>query len=321
MLDEFNIIRKYFQNSNPQDFLGIGDDAAVLPQIDPNKRLVVTTDTLVENVHFTPDVDPRTLGHKSLAVNLSDLAAMGAQPKYLLLALTLPEAKESWLEKFSAGFWNLASEYSLNLVGGDLTRGPCCVNITAIGLVESNSYLTRSGACVKDNIWVSGTLGSASAIMRKKISKKTFYPDFNWTRLESFLDMPSPRVHLGLELLGVATSEIDISDGLLKDIGHITRMSKVGAKIAYNAIPCERELQSLRDQKEVQTLLLSGGEDYEIAFTAPERQTEKITKIAEKLEIPCTKIGIIKVGSDVSVYDEKGSEIIISNMGFDHFKV
>ncbi len=321
MLDEFNIIGKYFDSGNAQDFLGIGDDAAVLPRIESDKRLVVTTDTLVENVHFTPDVDPRALGYKSLAVNLSDLAAMGAKPKYLLLALTLPEAKESWLEKFSAGFWNLATEYSLDLIGGDLTRGPCCVNITAIGLVEGGSYLTRSGACVQDNIWVSGTLGSASAITRKKLSEKTFYPDLNWTRLESFLDMPSPRVNLGLELVGVATSAIDVSDGLLKDIGHITRMSKVGAVINYNDIPCERELQSLRGQKEIQALLLSGGEDYEIAFTAPHRQTKKIMKIAEKLEVPCAKIGRIKVGSDVSVYDKKGNEMIISDMGFDHFKV
>ena len=321
MLDEFNIVRKYFQNSKVQDFLGIGDDAAVLPRLDSTKRLVVTTDTLVENVHFTADVDPRALGYKSLAVNLSDLAAMGAQPKYLLLALTLPRAQESWLEKFSAGFWTLADEYSLNLIGGDLTRGSCCVNITAIGLVDGDSYLTRSGACVKDNIWVSGSLGSASAITRKRLSKKTFYPDRNWSRLESFLDMPSPRVDLGLELSGVATSAIDISDGLLKDIGHITRMSKVGAIINYEKIPCERELQSLRDEKEIQSLLLSGGEDYEIAFTASERQTKKIMKIAEKLEIPCAKIGKIEVGSDVSVFDKKGNEIMISNAGFDHFKV
>lgn len=319
MLDEFRIINKYFKREPKEGLLGIGDDAAVLPECPPGKRLVTSTDTLVENVHFSPDVTAKSLGHKALAVNLSDLAAMGALPYCVLLSMTIPSVNADWLQQFSDGFWSLANRYSVLLVGGDMTRGPLSITVTAMGYVEKDSFLARSGANVEDDIWVSGSLGGAAAALRHKISKDKFYPNSDFSRLEKFLNYPNPRIELGRKLVGVASSAIDISDGLSKDIKNLLKASGVGALVNYSSVPCETELNILRSDVKVKALILAGGDDYELGFTANPKYAAEILEISKDLNLSCVPIGKITGEQSLKIVDESGEKIELDESGYEHF--
>ncbi len=259
MLTEFRIIEKYFKRPVPNDVVGIGDDGAILPIANGEERLVITTDTLVEDVHFSKKTSPTNLGHKALAVNLSDLAAMGARPQYTLLSITIPTANQNWLKQFADGFWNLADKHSVCLIGGDTTRGPLSITVTAIGQVTNGLFLKRNGAKAGDDVWVSGTVGGAAVGLLYKEHRDTFFCSNTWSRFEQFLDTPTPRVDLGQAISGIATSAIDVSDGLSQDIDHVLRLSDVGADIEYFQIPCETELKRFRNETKIRNLMLSGG--------------------------------------------------------------
>jgi thiamine-monophosphate kinase len=235
-MSEFDLIQRYFTRVTPNAILGVGDDAALL-KVSEGMVLAVSTDMLVSGTHFFPDADPLLLGHKALAVNLSDLAAMGATPRWATLSLSLPSVEEEWLEKFSRGFFSLADQYQVELIGGDTTRGPLNLCVTIMGEVPKAKALRRDGAKPGDDIWVSGALGEATLVLAH-LQGKILLPQQIFEACAAHLHQPQPRVALGLALRGVANSAIDISDGLLADLGHILERSKVGAEIQFDALPC-----------------------------------------------------------------------------------
>ena len=318
MVSEFDLIRRYFTRPARGARLGVGDDAALLPS--PNGQdIVVSTDTLVSGVHFFPDADPRALGHKALAVNLSDLAAMGAKPRWALLAITVPDANERWLAEFSDGLFRLADEYDVELVGGDTTRGPRSITITVIGEIGMGKALTRSGARVGDELWVSGVLGSAAlGVLHLKgdLRLKGLDLEHCLTRLHR----PVPRVALGCGLVGIASAAIDVSDGLAADVGHIAESSGVGFRIEYGAVPCTPEVEGLKNVPAVRRAVLAGGDDYELAFTAPPRQSAAITALSARLGIGLTRIGTAIKNGGVQIFDDAGKPIALEATGFDHFR-
>jgi thiamine-monophosphate kinase len=292
----------------------VGDDAALL-QPTAGKVLAVSTDMLVSGTHFFPDADPFLLGHKTLAVNLSDLAAMGAAPRWATLALSLPAADEAWLERFSAGFFALAQRHGVDLVGGDTTRGPLNLCVTIFGEVPPQQALRRSGAQVGDDIWVSGTLGDA-ALALAHLQGCIVLSDGELAACEQRLHQPQPRIELGLALRGIAHSAIDVSDGLLADLGHILECSNVGAEIDFAMLPVSQVLR-LRSQ---QKLALHGGDDYELCFTAPAERAVEVHAIAERLGLPLTRIGKIVAGRGCIVQDASGNPLHIETEGYDHFR-
>jgi thiamine-monophosphate kinase len=297
----------------------VGDDAALL-HISEGMELAVSTDMLVSGTHFFPDADPFLLGHKTLAVNLSDLAAMGATPRWATLALSLPEADANWLRRFSEGFFALADEYGVELVGGDTTRGPLNLSVTIMGEVPVGKALRRSGALAGDDIWVSGTLGEAAlglAHLRGKISLPV---DTRAFCLDA-LHQPQPRVALGIALRGIAHSAIDISDGLLADLGHILECSNVAAEVRYDRMPKPSLYDSGSDELRelAQHCILSGGDDYELCFTAPFALRAEVELLATRLSVPLSRIGNIVSGHGCKVRSEKGNVMKIDEGGYDHF--
>ena len=272
-------------------------------------ELALTTDMLVEGRHFTAQVDPRSLGHKSLAVNLSDLAAMGAEPRFALLALGLPSADEAWVEAFAAGFFALADRYGVELVGGDTTRSSLrTITITAIGELPSGVALYRSAAQPGDDIWVSGELGGAALALKR--------PDI--AEAAKRLHWPEPRVELGGRLRGLARAAIDVSDGLAGDLGHILERSQVGAVVDYDRIPRPAAFRSVPHLE--QECILSGGDDYELVFTAPASKRAAVEALGRELELPLARIGTIEGGEvKLLVRDAKG-EPIAQRGGYDHFR-
>jgi thiamine-monophosphate kinase len=318
-MTEFDLIRRHFTRTTPGALLGVGDDAALL-QVSAGQVLAVSTDMLVCGTHFFADADPFLLGHKTLAVNLSDMAAMGAQPRWATLALSLPQADEPWLEKFSAGFFNLAQQHGVDLVGGDTTRGPLNLCITIMGVVPPALALRRDGAKVGDDIWVSGTLGEA-ALGLAHLQGKITLPEEARIHCLAALHQPVPRVALGLALRGVANSVIDISDGLLADLGHILECSKVGAEIDVQALPIAAVLNHFEmDTTLLRQCMLAGGDDYELCFTAALVQRDVIAKISGQLDVPLTRIGTIVAGQGCAVHDAAGNPMSIESMGYDHFR-
>ena len=293
-MHEFDLIKRYFQKPAVGGVkLGVGDDAAVLA-VPPGYELVVTTDTLVSGVHFFADVSPATLGHKALAVNLSDLAAMGAQPAWFTLALTLPQADPEWLDAFAQGLFLLADSSGIALVGGDTTQGPLSITITAMGLVPKGQALTRSGAQTGDLVFVSGTIGDAAQALAD-LKKWGQTP----TRLRARLECPTPRLALGQALRGLATACIDVSDGLVQDLGHILAASGRGAKI--NLSP------------------FLSGDDYELLFTAPEHSLADIMAAAVACDCVVTPIGHIQAEPGLYLFDAQGREYQPVQSGFQHF--
>jgi thiamine-monophosphate kinase len=322
MLSEFDIIERYFtplsRSGRPsRAVLGIGDDCALIAP-SPGTQLAVSSDMLVAGRHFFENVDPASLGYKSLAVNLSDLAAMGAAPLAFTLALALPSASEAWLEGFSSGLFRAAEEYGCELVGGDTTRGPLTISITIFGEVPLGIALRRDGAQVGDDIWVSGSLGDAAAglaALRGELALTSPLREAAISRLE----MPTPRVGLGIALRGVAHAAIDISDGLLGDLGHILKRSGVGALVDVDLLPLGPTLQAQSAARAV-ALALNGGDDYELCFTAPVDRRDAVAAAALASTCPATRIGRITAQAGLVVVDGNGKQIAAPLRGFDHFR-
>ena len=317
-MSEFDLIQRFFTRPTPNALLGVGDDAALL-QVSAGNVLAVSTDMLVSGTHFLPDADPFLLGHKTLAVNLSDMAAMGAAPRWATLAIALPEADEAWLAQFSAGFFALAQRYGVELIGGDTTRGPLSLCVTIFGEVPAQQTLRRNGAQIGDEIWVSGNLGSA-ALALAHLQKRIILSNAEFAVCAPALHQPQPRVALGLALRGTANSAIDISDGLLADLGHILDASHTGAEIGFADLPISGTLHSLSSGDLMQQCILSGGDDYELCFTAPVARHGEVLRIAAQLDLPLKRIGKIVAGNGCIVHDAAGNPLDIEACGYDHFR-
>jgi len=315
---EFELIARYFTRAPRHAVLGVGDDAALVA-VSPGHELAASTDMLVEGVHFFADASPMALGHKALAVNLSDLAAMGATPRWAMLALCLPGAEEAWVKDFAAGFFELAGRHDVDLIGGDTTRGPRNICVQVMGEVEQGKALRRGGAKPGDDVWVSGHLGDAAAAVAHR-KGDLLLRDPALRHCQERLDRPLPRVELGRRLIGLASSAIDVSDGLLADLGHICERSGTGAEIDFAVIPCSAELMPVRHHVPVTRAILAGGDDYELCFTAEPGQRAAIGLLAGKLRLPLSLIGKITAGGAVVVRDEKGQPMTLQEKGFDHFR-
>lgn len=317
---EFELIANYFQRPEKLRLdvkTGIGDDAAVLHPGEISD-VVVTTDTMVADVHFDTSLSPRAIGHKLVAVNLSDIAAMGAEPAWLSLAITLPEVDHAWLEEFSSGFLELAAYYNCELVGGDVTKGPLTLTVTAQGLVQSGKAIHRDGAQPGDRIYVSGTLGDARAaleIARGNIQTSAS----NCEYFEEKLHFPTPQISLGQALRGVATSAIDLSDGLIPDLKHILAASEVGARLHLEELACSEQLsEAVPNQPQRLALQCFAGDDYELCFTVSESRRGSLETICKQLGIEVSCIGVIDGEEGLyCYYDDESVEI--ENTGFTHF--
>ena len=316
-MSEFDLIRRYFTRATPNTLLGVGDDAALF-QASVGNVLVVSTDMLVCGTHFFADADAFMLGHKALAVNLSDMAAMGATPRWATLAIALPEADETWLEKFSAGFFSLAYQQGVELVGGDTTRGPLNLCVTIFGEVPAPQALRRSGAQIGDEVWVSGTLGDA-ALALAHLQGRVVLSEVEFSKCAAALHQPQPRVALGLALRGLANCAIDISDGLLADLGHVLGASQVAAQLDFAALPTSPVVRGYMEQALGKQCVLSGGDDYELCFTAPVAHHAELLRISAKLALPLTRIGTIVAGRGCVVHDATGNPINVEGHGYDHF--
>ena len=298
MIGEFEIIARYFTRNgrDPDVVLGVGDDAAVLAV---DGLMAVTVDTLVAGVHFPDGMAPHLLGYRLMAVNLSDLAAMGAQPRWCTLALTLPSADELWLDGFSRGLFELAERFGVSLVGGDLTRGPLTATLQLMGRVERESIMTRSGGNVGDDIYVTGTLGDSSAGIMLIMERSAAPAGSAAAALEERFYRPVPRVSAGLALGSLVTAAIDISDGLLADLGHICEASGCGATIDVERVPISAELLSMFPPQETLAHALGGGDDYELCFTAPPSRAEEIETALEATGTLVRRIGQLVPGREV----------------------
>jgi thiamine-monophosphate kinase len=317
-LSEFSLIQRYFTRATPGAVLGVGDDAALV-RVGSGMELVISTDMLVSGTHFFADADPFMLGHKALAVNISDMAAMGAQPRWATLAISLPNNEdEAWLERFSAGFFALADAYQVELIGGDTTQGPLNLSITILGEVPQGQALRRDGALPGDEIWVSGKLGDA-ALALAHIQGKIVLDKAGFTATATALHRPVPRVALGIALRGIAHSAIDISDGLLADLGHILERSKVTGEIQFDKLPVSVQLKPYLAHALGKRCALAGGDDYELCFTAAAARHAEIEKLAARLDLPLSCIGKIVAGTACTVYAADGSVMTIEDRGYDHF--
>ena len=313
-LTEFGVIEKYFAGLTPGGrgvLLGVGDDAALLAA-DADSHLVVTTDSLVSGVHFFPDADPADIGYKSLAVNLSDMAAMAAAPRWITLALTLSEAEmnHDWLDGFARGLGGLAGNHGVALVGGDLCKGPPAVTIQVIGECPKGREIRRSGASAGDLIYVSGRLGSASLALGMFKSGREPQSDCAGRLLR-----PEPRVELGVSLRGIASAMIDLSDGLLADLGYLLEAGRAGAVINIDSIPVDEYLNEGCETSEKWRHVLSGGDDYELCFTVPPAKQQDL----ERLGRPVYRIGTVTAEQGLRCLRADGSEHIPDGAGFSHF--
>lgn len=343
-MNEFSIIDTYFKNLTPKRddvVLGIGDDCALL--CPPKDQLIaVSTDTLVAGVHFFDDVAPKLLGYKSLAVNLSDLAAVGAQPAWVTLCLTLPEMGDlgdnprvvptsslglsvdnskinaTWLREFCDGFGELAKQHQVTLVGGDLTRGPLSISVQIQGFVPETQALRRDAAQVDDLIYVSGTLGDAAAglsLLQHSVARKMSILAREY--LLSRLHLPTPRVELGVKLRNISHAAIDVSDGLMADLGHILQGSNVGATIYTDKIPLSLELTASFSLAESINFALTGGDDYELCFTVTPAMHKKYAK--QLAQLGCSCIGVIEATHGLRVIDQNGKPLTVDSTGYKHF--
>ncbi|NDY91990.1 thiamine-phosphate kinase [Ideonella livida] len=318
-MGEFDLIDRYFKRPARRVALGVGDDCALLAP-GPGMQLAVSTDMLVEGRHFLSTVDPARLGHKALAVNLSDLAACGARPLAFLLTLTLPQANAAFLGAFAQGLWALADAHDIDLVGGDTTSGPLSVGVTVMGEVPTGLALLRSGAQVGDELWVSGHLGEARLAL-EAFRGRLSLPESGFAAARRALELPEPRVALGQALRGLATSAIDLSDGLLGDLGHVLTLSDVGAVVELGRLP-RSPLMSVQTAPVQRQCLLAGGDDYELLFTAAPQRAEAVSAVGRTLGLRLTRIGRI-TGADqgLQVLDDAGRPIDQGDFtGFDHFK-
>ncbi len=326
---EFELIERYFTGCGSERddvVLGVGDDAAIL-SLPAGHELVVSTDTLVAGIHFFPDVDPCSLGHKALSVNLSDLAAMGARPAWVTLALTLPQVDEVWLAAFSQSFAALAHQHGVQLIGGDTTSGPLSITVQAMGFVEKGKAWQRDGAKLGDVIYVSGTLGDAGLALQA-IKQQIVFPQALLARLISRLEKPTPRVAEALALSGLVNAAIDLSDGLLSDLGHILKASRVGAEIQLDALPLSSAFRACRQDKVAQqlsdecwqSLPLSAGDDYELCFTVGSENQHAVASTLAMHGFKAHCIGRIDNGSGLRCVQKNGKQYQTEQSGYEHFK-
>ena len=296
-MNEFDLIQSYFnwQSTDPNVLLGVGDDAALF-DLEPDHQLVTSTDTLVEDIHFFRDASPSDIAYKSLAVNLSDIAAMGAVAKCFTLSLTLPKINHDWLKEFSASLKKASRLYNVNLIGGDTTKGPLNITITMMGSIKKGKSIQRSGARNKDDIYISGDLGTAALCLKKM--NEGIKPSFNELNK---LNRPIPRLELGSALKDLASSCIDVSDGLEQDLSHILNSSDVGATIDAQKLPLGEELSQYIKETNDWLLPLCGGDDYELCFTADKASSSKLKKLSETLNIRVTKIGSINASNELKI--------------------
>ena len=321
MASEFELIRRHFERGararEERVVLGVGDDAALL-RAEPGMELAVSTDMLLEGRHFSAGADPRRLGHKALAVNLSDLAAMGATPRWATLAIALPSDDERWLAAFAQGLFALADAHAVALVGGDTTRGPLTISITVLGEVPAGLALLRSGARAGDDVWVSGELGGAALALAAREGRARLAAADQEAAFAR-LDAPQPRVELGERLRAIANAGIDVSDGFAADLGHILERSGVGARVRYEALPRTGAFARLEDAELERRCVLGGGDDYELIFTATRDKRPVLTALAHELALPLARVGEIEAGEPkLAVLDARGATLP-PVAGFDHF--
>ena len=315
-MGEFELIHRYFDRGPARHArLGIGDDSALLGDPDPGACTAVATDMLLEGRHFFADVDPESLGHKALAVNLSDLAAMGARPRAFTLAIALPRADSAWLAAFARGLFALADAHGCELVGGDTTRGPLAIAITVFGDVAPAAALRRDRAQPGDDLWVSGALGEAAHAVRERLDGRPLPAGDPCVRR---MEWPQPRVALGLALRHLARAAIDVSDGLAGDLAHVCERSRVGMRIDALAVPAGPGLP-FRDPLERARAALLGGDDYELAFTAPAENRAAIAALGPRVGVALTRIGEVTAGEGIVVVDGRGLPIAVPIVGHDHF--
>jgi thiamine-monophosphate kinase len=316
MSPEFNLIQQYFTHPTRHTNLGVGDDAALI-SISKNMELAISADMLVAGTHFFIDCDAYLLGWKSLAVNISDMAAMGASAKWATLAIALPDINHTWLTEFSRGFFACADAFNVDLIGGDTTRGPLTISVQIMGEVTKGKAIKRSGAQANDDIWVTGALGSSALGLAHLKNEVTLSGNVLVNSLNA-LHQPIPRTDLGLKLQDIATSCIDISDGLLADLGHILKASKLGATLDLQAIPCLDFLRERLNEPEYQHYILAGGDDYELCFTAPKSSQQAVMALSQALNLPISLIG--QTHDDLSLTVQYGNnELRIEKKGYDHF--
>ena len=332
-ISEFDLIERFFKTgiasniTNPSLILGIGDDCALIKSL-PGEEIAITSDMLVEGRHFFSGADPEQLGYKALAVNLSDLAAMGAKPLGFTLAIALPSVNTKWLESFSKGLLRLANQFSCPLIGGDTTAGPLTISITAIGSIPTDKAIRRSGAKVGDDIWVSGTVGDARLALAA-LRHEMILSEDEFKNVAHRMHQPTPRVELGIQLRGIANAALDVSDGLLGDLKHLLKQSQVSAEISLEALPKSASLQkqSIAIQNQ---FAACGGDDYELCFTASSKQRGTILEIGQALNLPLTKIGCVTpmennqvqiriISADGKVLSDTDSATLLKS--FDHFSV
>ena len=318
-MTEFELIKHYFTQHTPSRndvILGIGDDAALV-SVPPNQLLAISTDTFIQGIHFPECTSAYEIGYKSLAVNLSDMAAMGAEPAWMTLALSLPAADENWLQAFAAGLFSLANQYNIQLIGGDTTRSPVSITISVYGFTRKDTALRRDTAKPGDKIYVSGTLGDAGLGLQA-IQNKCTLSDADRQRAIQRLDHPIPRVELGVALRSLATSAIDISDGLMADLGHIAQASQVGAMINSDALPLSDLLTRNMTHENAKILALTAGDDYELCFTIPPDKLNQLLEVEKKLQVKLTCIGKIITEQKVQI-NGISADPALAVCGFRHF--
>jgi thiamine-monophosphate kinase len=320
MPGEFELIARYFTYPAPGAVLGVGDDAALV-RAGRGMDIAISTDMLVCGRHFFPDADPARLGHKSLAVNLSDMAAMGAAPRWATLSLALPRIDTAWIKAYMRGFMRLARRHGTDLVGGDTTRGPLTLCVQIMGLVPAGRALRRDGARAEDDVWVSGTLGEAALAVA--VGNRTLrLAAADRARVQRRLDLPTPRVALGIALRGVARAAIDVSDGLVADLGHICERSGLAAEVELERVPASPVMKRCPDARLALNALLAGGDDYELCFTAPAASRARVERAARSVGVPVARIGRMKrpggEGACVTVLSA-GRPVKLARAGYDHF--
>ncbi len=314
---EFDLIARHFTRATPGAVLGVGDDCALLAPT-PGMQLAISSDMLLEGRHFSPQDSPAGLGHKSLAVNLSDLAAMGATPRWATLSIALPEADDAWLTAFARGLFRMADLHGIELVGGDTTRGPLTISITVMGEVPPGQALRRDGARAGDDIWVSGVLGSAAMALAYRQGRVSM-EQADAAKVLPALYLPMPQVELGIALRGIAHSAIDISDGLLGDLGHILGRSNMGATLEFAALPTLPVMQTYLHETVARNSVLAGGDDYELCFTAPPSRRDAVLAAAADVDVAVTRIGRIQAEPGLTVLDADGQALTLDQTGYDHF--
>jgi thiamine-monophosphate kinase len=315
-LSEFDLIARYFTRPPQRAVLGVGDDCALI-QPAPGMQLAISTDMLVEGCHFFSDLNPQHLGHKALAVNLSDLAACGAQPLAFTLALALPHSDATFLEPFARGLLRLADTHQCELIGGDTTRGPLTISITVFGEVPPGQALLRSGARAGDSLYVSGSLGDARLAL-DALRGQIHLSDSALAQARIALEQPQPRIALGLALRGLASSVIDLSDGLVGDLSQLLRRSQVGARVNVDALPIGAVLRSLSPAQQRQSAL-AGGDDYELLFTAAPHCAAQLPRIAAQTGVAITHIGQVEADAGLRLVDAQGQNLAEHYRSFDHF--